>query len=66
MFSVWTPSPPQPPHVKTCVSRSCDGNAHIKFIFIITQPLMSGRTLLSIGENRKIKTADDGHFVEIC
>ena len=29
MVLVWSQSPPQPPHAKTCVSRNCDTNAHI-------------------------------------
>ena len=35
MVLVWTPPPPHPPppHAKACVSRNCDTNARIKFIF---------------------------------
>ena len=42
MILVWTPQPhlpqphlprPPPPHAKACVSRNCDINARIKFIF---------------------------------
>ena len=34
MVLVWTPfPPPQPPHAKDCVSRNCDTNVRIKFIF---------------------------------
>ena len=32
MVLVWSKSPPSP-HAKACVSRNCDTNARIKFIF---------------------------------
>ena len=63
MFSVCTPPSP---HAKACVSRNCDTNAHIKFLFDTTIDNPECKNAIDFGENRKTKMADGGHFVKIC
>ena len=72
MVLVWTPPPqppppphPPPPHAKACVSRSCDSNARIKFIFDTAIDDLEWKNPIDFGENRKTKMAANGHFVKI-
>ena len=53
MVLVLTPSSPQPPHAKACVSRNYDTNAQIKFIFDIAIDDLEWKNLIDFGENRK-------------
>ena len=67
MVLVWTPPPPHPPppHAKACVSRNCDTNARIKFIFDTAIDDLEWKNPIDFGENRKTKMAAIGHFVKI-
>ena len=51
--------PPQqpPPHAKACVSRNCDTNARIKFIFDTAIDDLEWKNPIDLGEYRKIKMA---------
>ena len=63
---VWTPPPPHPPpHAKACVSRNCDTNVRIKFIFDTAIDDLEWKNLIDFGENLKTKMATNGHFVKI-
>ena len=62
MVLVWTPPHP-PPHAKACVSRNCDTNARIKFIFDTAINDQEWKNPIDFGENRKTKMAANGHFV---
>ena len=53
-----------PPHAKACVSRNCDINARIKFIFDTAIDDQSGRTLSILETIGKTKMAAGGHFVK--
>ena len=53
MVLVWTP----PPHAKACVSRNCDTNARIKFIFDTAIDDLEWKNPIDFGENRKTKMA---------
>ena len=58
MVLVWTPLPHPPPplpHPKACVSRNCDTNARIKFIYDIAIDDLEWKTPIDFGENRKTK-----------
>ena len=59
MVLVWTPPQPlqpQPPHAKACVSRNCDTNAHIKFIFDTSiDDLLEWKNPIDFGEYREKK-----------
>ena len=57
MVLVWTPSPPQPPHAKACVSRNCDTNAFIQFIFDTAIDDLEWKNPIDFGEYRKTKMA---------
>ena len=61
MVLVWTP----PPHAKVCVSRNCDTNARIKFIFDTAIDDLEWKNPIDFGEYRKTKMAANGHFVKI-
>ena len=45
-----------------CVSRNCDTNAHIKFIFDTAIDDLEWKNPINFGENRKTKMATGGHF----
>ena len=47
---VWTPPPP--PDAKACVSRNCDTNARIKFIFDTAIDDLEWKNPIDFGENR--------------
>ena len=64
MVLVWTPPHP-PPHAKACVSRNCDTNARIKFIFDTAIDDLEWKNPIDFGENRKTKMAANDHFVKI-
>ena len=68
MFLVWTssqpPSAPPPTNAKTCVSRNCDTNAHIKFIFDTAIVDQESKKPIDFSENRYTIMADGGHFIE--
>ena len=57
MVLVRTPSPPQPPHAKACVSRNCDTNARIKFIIDTAIDDLEWKNPIDFGENQKTKMA---------
>ena len=63
MVLVWTPPPL--PHAKACVSRNCDINVRIKFIFNTVIDDLEWKKPIDFGENRKTKMAANGHFVKI-
>ena len=63
MVLVWTPPPP--PHAEACVSRNCDTNARIKFIFDTAIDDLEWKNPIDFGENQKTKMAANGHFVKI-
>ena len=69
MVLVWTSPPPQlpphPPHAKACVSRNCDTNARIKFIYDTAIDDLEWKNPIDFGDNRKTKMAANGHFVKI-
>ena len=48
-------SSPQPPHAKACVSRNCDTNARVKYIFDTAIDDLEWKNPIDFGENRKIK-----------
>ena len=52
MVLVWTPpKPPQPPpHATACVSRNCDTNARIKFIFDTAFDDLAWKNPIDFGE----------------
>ena len=56
------PSPPAP--TKAMVACKRDTTAHIKFILCRAIDEMTNP--IDFGETRKIKMADDSHFVKIC
>ena len=57
---VWTPSPqPPPPHAKACVSRNCDTNAHIQFIFDTAIDDLEWKNPIDFSKNRKTKMETD-------
>ena len=62
MVLVWTPSPP--PHAKACVSRNCDTNARIKFIFDTAIDDLEWKNPIHFGDNRKNQNGRGGHFVK--
>ena len=68
MVLVWTPPhpphPPPPPHAKACVSRNCDTNARIKFIFDTAIDTLEWKNPIDFGENRKTKMAAKRPFCE--
>ena len=65
MVLVWTPPhPPPPPHAKACVSRNCDTNARIKFIFDTAIDTLEWKNPIDLGENRKTKMAAKRPFCE--
>ena len=67
MVLVWTPPPPHPPpppHAKACVSRNCDTNARIKFIFDTAIHTLEWKNPIDFGENRKTKMAAKRPFCE--
>ena len=51
MVLVWPPPPL--PHAKVCVSRNCDTNARIKFIFDTAIDYLEWKNPIDFGENRK-------------
>ena len=51
MVLVWTPHPP--PHTKACVSRNCNTNEHIKFIFDTAIDDLDRKNPIDFGDNRK-------------
>ena len=51
MFLVWMLSPPL--HAKASVSRNCDTNDHIKFIFDTSIDDPEWKNPIDFGENRK-------------
>ena len=59
MVLVWTPPPPPPPHPpphpKACVSRNCDTNARIKFIYDTAFDDLEWKNPIDFGEYRKTK-----------
>ena len=57
MVLVWTPPPP---HAKARVSRNCNTNARIKFIYDTAIDDLEWKN-----PNRKTKMAANGHFVKI-
>ena len=61
MVLVRTPSPP--PHAKACVSRNCDTNARIKFIFDTAIDDLEWKNPIDFGENWI--NQNGGHFVKI-
>ena len=61
MVLVWTPPPP---HAKACVSRNCDTNARIKFIFDTSIDTLEWKNPIDFGENRKTKMAAKRPFCE--
>ena len=50
---------------KACVSRNCDTNTRIKFIFDTAIDDLEWKNPVEFGENRKTKMAANGHFVKI-
>ena len=63
MVLVWTPPPP-PPHAKACVSRNCDTNARIKFIFDTAIDDLEWKNPIDFGENRKNQNGRQRPFCE--
>ena len=63
MVLVWSPSPPQPPHAKACVSRNCDTNARIKLIFDRFIDDLEWKNPIDFGDNRKKQNGR--HFMKI-
>ena len=61
MVLVWTHPPP---HAKACVSRNCDINARIKFIFDTAIDTLEWKNPIDFGENRKTKMAAKRPFCE--
>ena len=59
MVLVWTPPPHPPhpphppPHAKACVSRSCDTNARIKFLFDTAIDDLEWKNPIDFGDNQK-------------
>ena len=53
------------PHAKACVSRNCDTNARVKFIFDTAIDDIEWNHAINFGENRNTKMAANGHFVKI-
>ena len=70
MVLVWTQPPqpppphPPPPHAKACVSRNCDTNARIKFIFDTAIDTLEWKNPIDFGENRKTEMAAKRPFCE--
>ena len=62
MVLVWTPPHPHP---KACVSRNCDTNARIKFIYDTAIDDLEWKNPSDFGENWKTKMTINGHFVKI-
>ena len=52
------------PHAKACVSRNCDTNARIKFIFDTAIDTLEWKNPIDFGENRKTKMAAKRPFCE--
>ena len=67
MVLVWPPHPPHPPppHAKAGVSRNCDTNVRIKFIFDTAIDDLEWKNPIDFGENRKTEMATNGHFMKI-
>ena len=59
MVLVWTP------HAKACVSRNCNTNACIKFIFDKAIDDLEWNNPINFGEYRKTKIVTSGHFMKI-
>ena len=64
MVLVWTPPHPPPPHAKACVSRNCDTNARIKFVFDTAIDTLEWKNPIDFGENRKTKMAAKRPFCQ--
>ena len=58
-FSIWPPRA----NCKARVSRNCDTNAHIKFIFDTAIDDPEWKNPIDFGENRKTKMVDNLHNV---
>ena len=76
MVLVWTPQPhpPPPPHAKAYVSRNCDTNARIKFIFDTAIDDLEWKNPIDLGDYRQnqndrrrpfCENMIAGHFVKI-
>ena len=67
MVLVWMPPHPPPhppPHAKVCVSRNCDTNARIKFIFDTAIDDLEWKNPVDFGENWKKQNGRQRPFCE--
>ena len=66
MVLVWMPQPhpPPPPHAKACVSRNCEINAHIKFIFDTTIDDLEWKNPIDFGDYRENQNGRRWPFCE--